>query len=157
MQKLLIASTIFLAVNCVPALAQAQKHDTTEAFELKVQGAKGTWFPSAMTRQMLAKIEQLKELNITIDGQDALLVTKDERLAIKDQRITQVKEALALSIKAEARMEAVVLAAVRGQREAEEELDSWYRSPGFLLSMGALGVVIIEVGAIVVYKALESK
>lgn len=157
MQKWLIASTIFLGISFAPALVQGQKHDTTQAFELEVQGAKGTWFPSDMTRKMLAKIEQLKALDVTIAEQDALITTRDEQLVVKDQRIVQVKEALQLSIQAEARMAAVVLAAVRGQRQAEDDLDAWYRSPGLWAGIGVLGVVILEVGVLVLYKSLEAK
>jgi hypothetical protein len=150
MLKSLIVSTSFFVASLLCSPVQAAR-DTTKAFEFEVEGVAGVWMPSAMAKLALASAEELAVQKVVIAEQSALIAIKDERLGIKDQRILQVKEALQLSIQAEERTKAVVEAAVRGQREAEEALDAWYRSPGFLLSLGGLGVIVIEVGAILLF------
>lgn len=150
MKKLLLVSMSFLVASLVCSAALAQAHDTTKAFTLEVEGVKGTWFPSELARKTLAQIEELRELRVTADAQDSLILNKNERLSIKDQRILQVQEALVLAETGEARMVSVVTAAVRGQREAEEARDAWHRSPTLWFSAGAAMVIALELGALVI-------
>lgn len=150
MLKWWIVSTSCILASLVCSPAQAAE-DTTRAFELEVEGAPGVWFPMDMAREMQADVEKLRKLKPVFDSQKLQLEVRKERLDIKDARILQLREALELSMQAEERTKGVVEAAVRGQRRAEEVLDAWYRSPAFLMSMGAGAVILVEVGAILIF------
>lgn len=89
----------------------------------------------------------------------SLLPKYAARVELLEQRLELGKERLALEVRradlaVEGEKEAVgaLEAAERGRRQAEEARNRWYRKPGFLVAMGAVGIVIIEVVAVYVLK-----
>jgi len=156
MLKWLLVSTSFILALVVSPPAYAAE-DTTRAFELKVQGVDGVWFPAGMAKEIQADVEELRRLRPVLADQERLLGHRLERLEVKDARILQVKEALDLSMQAEERTKSVVEAAVRGQRQAEEDLDAWHRSPALWVGVGVVATVLLEVAALALFNALDSK
>lgn len=150
----LVSTSFFLAsLICSPAQGKdlKVKLDSPElkldrAFQLYVNEAKGMWFPMDMAIQMQVEVEKYRATLDVVAKQKNLLETRKQRLGIKDARIFQLKEALQLSIQSEERSQGVVLTAVRGQREAEEAMDAWYRAPTFWLFVGTgVGITITAI------------
>lgn len=175
--KLLLVSTLCIAaVSLAPAQAQAvddadvvisPKHPPVEielkypppldeAVRVNINEIEGAWMPMWMARQMQSDVEQFQIMRPAIEKQETLLKLRVERLDIKNERIIQTKEALQLSMDAEERTKGIVEAAVRAQRQAEEDLEVWYRQPAFLISVGAVSIILVEVGAFLIFKSLEA-
>jgi hypothetical protein len=74
----------------------------------------------------------------------------EQRLKLTDERLKLEMRRAALAIEAEEVASGALEAAIRARRQAEEKRDAWYRTPGFLVSMGALGIVVVEVLIVVI-------
>jgi hypothetical protein len=151
MKKWLLVLTSCIVVNCLPIPVEAQE---TGAVSLTYKTQEGIWFPAEMAKSIQKDIEELNHLRQVIKLTDAQLKLREERFEIKDARIAQLNEALQLSIQAESRSKGVVEAAVRGRRQAEEDLDSFWRSPGLFISIGVVSVVLVEVAAVAILNSI---
>jgi len=154
MLKWLIVSTSFFLASLICSPAQAKdlkvklgpELKLDRAFQLYVNEVKGIWFPMDMATEMQVQVEKYRKTLVVVESQTRLLNIRKERLEVKDDRIFQLREALNLSIQAEERSKGVVLTAVKGQREAEEAKDAWYRAPTLWLFIGTgVGITITAI------------
>lgn len=107
-------------------------------------GDSGIWFHGAVARCMLGRLAALPEYA-------ARLHLLEERLKLSDDRdLLRLEQTQLAAQEADAALNALQNA-VRRARIAEEKNKVWYRHPAFLISTGAIGIVIIEVVAIILY------
>lgn len=133
---------------CSPAFAcetvATAKLDST-CVVMQREGRAGVWFALAEADGLRRASLELPELRLQVGA-------LTERSAIRDYQVTTYKEVIALKDSAlstaEARLETFARAAreaEEGQKEAEDELGAWYRSPALWAVVGAAlvtGVVV---------------
>jgi hypothetical protein len=151
--KSLIASISFsISLGLVSVAAAA---DTSTA--LVHEGQPGVWFPEAQAARVLKDVEELRVVREVVRLQERQLQVRAERLQLEETRNIHLREALDLSIKSEERIESVVEAAIRGERLAKEERDAWYRSPSFIIPTTVVGVIGLQVAAVLVINTLDKR
>jgi hypothetical protein len=75
------------------------------------------------------------------------------RLTLQEERSALQERQVALAEEGEQEAVGALEAAVRGRREAEEEMDAWYRHPALWAALGGAAVIILEVVAVWVLNA----
>lgn len=121
--------------------------DITPRAALEHNGVRGFWFEREVALDMLA---DLSELPIRV-REIAMLV---EQLDIQDMRIERLDQMLALERSAAVAATDGLQQVEERAREAEQALDSWWRSPAFLITVGLVGAILLEVAAVFVLTAV---
>lgn len=117
--------------------------ELTPRAALEYQGRPGFWFERSVALDMLA---DLSELPIRLREIQMLM----EQLDIQDMRIERLDQMLVLERSAAVAATDAFQQAEERAREAEDALDAWWRSPLFLVAVGVVGTVLLEVAAILV-------
>lgn len=117
-----------------------------QSLKLKYEGQDGFWFPRDMALEILADVKTNKLLKLEVEE---LKLQLDTRL----ERIEQWKEALHQSEVVEERFRAAMELAFTERDEAEAKLEVWYRHPAFLITVGAVGTILLEIAAVKVLQA----
>lgn len=117
-----------------------------QAVALEHDGKAGVWLPEDMARGVLADSKELDATKKLVEDLKAQKVLKDERILV-------VKEALAASEEAEKRAIMNLDTALQAKQAAEEKLNKWYRKPVFLITVGIVLTIGLEVGAVKVIQA----
>lgn len=122
--------------------------EVTPRAAVEHQGVPGFWFERSVALDMLA---DLSELPIRL--REIQMLT--EQLDIQDVRIERLDQMLALERSATiAATDGLQLVEERA-REAEAALDSWWRSPAFLITVGVVSAILLEVAAVFVLTAVS--
>lgn len=136
MTRFLCMLTFLLTLLSISPPARAQA--APEWAKLTVDGVEGIWIPSTAHRLILADLREIPE-------QRTRVKLLEEKLSLQTGNLKDLR--LAVAVTTEARKEAVgaLGAAVRGKREAEEDRDSWLRSPVLWAGIGLAGGIAITV------------
>ncbi len=136
MTRFLCAVPLLLALLFISVSTAAQT--APEWAKLTVDGVEGIWMPSTAHRLILADLREIPE-------QRRRVKLLEEKLSLQTGNLKDLR--LAVAVATEARKEAVgaLGAAVRGKREAEEDRDSWLRSPVLWAGIGLAGGIAITV------------
>jgi len=105
-------------------------------------GAQGLWFHLSVARCLLGRVEALSASQRQLSLLEDRLTLSDERDALRLRQVALAAE------EAEAASGALE-EAVRGRRQAEEDLNAWYRHPALWFTVGA--VVVVVLGAVGIY------
>jgi len=71
----------------------------------------------------------------------------DTKLTLQTAQLADLRLAEGLAVQAKQAAMAALTAAVRGQREAEESRDAWYRAPTLWFGTGLVGALVIAIVA----------
>ena len=122
-----LSLTLALLVS-VPAAAQ-------QAVPYDLNGHEGVWMPFDMAAKLQIDAERVPSL-------EAQIAKLHDRVERSDSRILSLKEAAKASIAAEKSAVAALLSAERLARQAQEERDSWTRSPWLWYGVGVVGCLV---------------
>jgi hypothetical protein len=116
--------------------------------QLAQNGVNGMWFPMPLARCLLERITVLPLYaeRVRLYG---------ERLVLSDRLTAIVREQTVLAVREADLARGALEAAVRRAREAEEDRDRWYRSPTFLVCLGVVSTVLLEVAAVLILKEVN--
>jgi len=119
------------SVNCeLPRTTGVPKN-----IQLEYQGTDGIWFRHDVAKCMLLQLTDYQYKN----KQYALI---QERLRINKKELALTEKELNISQTETLILEKNIEAAIRGKREAEEEMDSWYRHPALWIATGIVGTAL---------------
>lgn len=107
----------------------------------------GMWFPMPTARLVLCEVQELR-----LRRQEAALYGRE--VEIRDQMELLLREQVGLAVLAEDRLKAVVSASERRARDAERDRDAWFRAPWFLVTVGIVLTIGLEVAAVAVLAQL---
>jgi hypothetical protein len=104
------------------------------------QEADEVCLPVAAHRLVLADLNELKLLRPRV----TLL---EQKLSIQAENVADLRAARDFAVQAKEESQAATRAQVRLTRKAREERDAWYRSPWFLIPVGAGAMAVAVWGA----------
>lgn len=128
-------------------MAEEPSLTTEESKPFTLNGREGIWIPKDMANAIFSDINLVPKLERKVNDMDSLLTLRMER-------IENLKLNLSLAEKAEeSAFKSLSEANLRAEK-AESKLKVWYRNPLFLISVGIILTVGLEVGSIAVIKSL---
>lgn len=130
--KLLLAVVLTL---WLPAVAAGQDANSDVCLPLEAHQA------------ILADLRELRGDGSPGAGLRGRVGLLDEKLTLQTAQLADLRLAEGLAVQAKQAAMAALTAAVRGQREAEESRDAWYRSPTLWFGAGVLGSLVIAITA----------
>lgn len=153
-KKLILAMAIRLAMVLTPSVAHADCPANVapepDKAEQDYKGVHGVWFHLEVARCLAGDVKELAKLRAdTIPKLELRIKETDEAMAL-------IREQLKLSVAEGQAASKAIEAAVRGRREAEEDMNAWYRSATFLIGMGVLATVVVEVALVLVFRGLAT-
>jgi hypothetical protein len=116
---------------------------------LSVDGASGFWFQQEVARCMLGRLQVLP-----LYARHVQIL--EERLVLSDSRHASMQRLRELAEEGEERAVEALSTALQRQREAEGELDVWYRHPALWAGLGAAAVVGLELVAVLLLRELDA-
>lgn len=148
-----LATTLACALLLMSSMASADcpetgVHAAPRRLELVQQGEPGIWFRSDVARCLLDDVALLPALR----EQGRLL---ELRAGASDEHGELLIEARDLAIRQASIASANLEAAVMRMREAEEDRDSWTRSPWLWAGIGLVGTVALEVAGVLLVSSLD--
>lgn len=138
MRKFLMG--LILATALVSSFALAQ------SVPLVHGGKEGVWLPLEMSAQILADVKASDLLRLEVGELKLQLSTRLERVEV-------LKEAVRQSEIAETRERQLRTFAIAERDKARKDLKRWYRHPLFLILVGVVGTVVLEVAAVKIITA----
>lgn len=121
--------------------------EVEEAKDLVLDGKEGVWLPKSMADRVLSEVETVPLLEKKISDLEALL-------SIRSERIENLKVGISWAEKAEEGAYKALFESDRRAENAEKKLNSWYRHPAFLISLGCVLTIGVEIGSISILKSL---
>jgi len=112
-----------------------------EAVVLDVDGAEGIWMPTPMARRIQKDAESVPLLKLT-------LTNTELQLDIRGERLDSCRDIVTRSAKQ-------VESTERQMIELEQKYDTWYHKPPVWVGVGAVMLVVLEVAAVSMLKALR--
>lgn len=145
---LLFASTS--AAQDLPTVDGVCAPDVTENRRATVthDGAVGLWFHADVARCMLGRLQALPLYAERVSLFEERLVLTHERQELTHRQIQAAQES-------EARAVGVLETAERRAREAQEELDAWYRHPALWFVVGAVVTGAVVALGVYVYSQVR--
>lgn len=130
---------------CAPDVPKALRGGLTTV-EVGDRSIRARWFHMDVARCMLGRLSSLPLYAQRVSLLSERLTLGTERLALEARRAD-------LAVEGEEQAVQALEAAERGRRAAEEARSAWYRKPAFLVTMGAVAVIVLEAIAVgVLYK-----
>jgi len=118
-----------------------------ESKPLVVNGVDGVWVPKWMANDIFSDIKLVPKLEKKIEDMDSLLLLRSER-------IENLKIGISWAEKAEMSAYSALAASDTRAQKAESKLKVWYRHPLFLISIGVVLTVGLEVGSVAVLRSI---
>jgi len=142
--RLLTVSTSCIASAVLLCSATALADPPAAAVPLEHEGVPGVWLPEAISRQVLADVEELRVRRAELE----LCHKRDE---VQVARVKALTKALDAAKKSAAASQTVVDVAVRGREQAERDRDGWFAGKPWV--WGPVGVVIgvVATGLVIGY------
>lgn len=128
-----------LSEPCAPDVAPPRRA------EAQHEGVDGFWFEGHVARCMLSRLTLLDRLSSRV----RLL---EERYTLSSDRDARQRRLVALADEAASRATEAHSVVTRRWREAEEALNVWYRHPLFLVTVGAVAIIALEIAAFLIYQ-----
>ena len=113
------------------------------------EGQPGLWWHREVARCMAGRLMALPQYVERIRLLETQLTIAGEREGLVHRQALLAEQEAAAAVGA-------LEAAVRGRREAEEDLNAWYRSPILWVVVGAAVVIILEVVAVWAFGKLDN-
>jgi len=127
---------------CAPELTENRRATLTH------DGAVGLWFHADVARCMLGRLQALPLYAERVSLFEERLVLTNERQELTHRQIQAAQES-------EARAVGVLEASERRAREAQEELDAWYRHPALWFVVGAVVIGAVVALGVLVYSQVR--
>jgi hypothetical protein len=131
-----------LEAQCAPEVTSGRRQT------LEVEGQTGLWFHIDVARCMANRLALLPRY-----ARHVRLL--EERLEVAEERDALRAREVALAVQEADAARGALEAAIRRAREAEEERDAWYRHPVFLVAVGVVLTVVVQVGAVLILREVE--
>lgn len=110
-----------------------------KAISLVHKGQPGIWMPEEMGKKVLADVKSLKVIRDKMELIETTLELKDATIQILDKKVENADKSTAVAEAALDDLEEVA-------NSYEKELNMWYNKPWIWIGVGAVGIIIIEVG-----------
>lgn len=133
--------TVDLANPCAPQVPEGARRAL-----VPYGGVTGVWFHPAVAECLLGRLTVLERTHPLYVDRVRLL---DQRIAAQGRIVSTLTQAEELSRQIAETATGALEAAVRGRRQAEEELGAWYRSP--VLWTGVGGVIVAAIAVAIRY------
>lgn len=114
---------------------------------LEYKGAPGQWFPVAMSKAILADVKELRIQRKKLQLIDIKFERKDVEIDILEMKLANADEQAEIAEEGLDVISARVL-------DLEDEMNNWTRNPALWVAVGAVGLLVVEIAAVLLFRAL---
>ena len=137
---------IWLSMSLVANTAMAEDEEESEAI-MERNGVPGFWFERTFALEMLESLREFEILQYEIR-------VMEHQLSLRTDQLERLRESLSLERETSDRLTTELETAQQRAIEAEQRRDKWYRKPAFLISMGVIITLVLEIGAVFLFAYL---
>ncbi|MCK4792588.1 MAG: hypothetical protein KAV87_53155 [Desulfobacteraceae bacterium] len=150
---------LFLIVVMATSFLSSVSFAKGESISLEHNGIKGRWFPGAMVDKMQGDIVELDalrlskiEMNVQLKIRMGRIEDLQLALSAANEIIVKAKSGIVIAENSAKANAARAVVAEESERSLRDQYGVWYRQPVLCVSVGAVGVVVVE---IVIYFLLK--